>query len=74
MSVNGPPGLSKLVNGGVPDTLPLQISPDTLCAILWLNPWAKNGHQDGHQTHRRYPRFSGLAWCPFWCPFFDQTG
>ena len=20
------------------------------------------------------PTFSGWAWCPFWCPFFDQTG
>jgi transposase len=44
-------------------------------AIVWLNPFSpKNGHQDGHHTRGRQDRFSGRAWCPFWCPFFDQTG
>ena len=61
-------------------SLPVQprsrrLRPNRPCVIVWLNPFrAENGHQDGHQTRGCCDRFSSLAWCPFWCPFFNQTG
>ncbi len=51
-----------------PLNVPLWYSvADRISGEEWTPRWTAKREVGG-------PTFSGWAWCPFWCPFFDQTG